>query len=257
MKFNFQGIVIMLVLTSLVLACENNGVEKEKVKKPDSIIKLETKELLNFLFDGEYVDSLKMVVWRPDFIEANLFQVSDDEKCYTSIDTIIKKDNYSTVIMSTSKFDKEFKSLNYISVCNACFSDVSIAKFYLDSGKWYLEEFIPNAFTRLTESTYHSYFNIEVYNEKFTFIKTEELIKFNNNSCMQYNYYDLSGNLVFECFDGYDNGIISIDNDFKIIKNNIEIKSSVYNYKDDKTVESITKYSYNPDLNRFIVNKDF
>ncbi len=243
--------VITFCLITVLLSCQNQKGKKNNSEKSHSIDKLETKEILNYLFEGNYVDSIKMTAWKPDFIEQNLFQVSDDGKCYSSIDTIIKNDNYRVVIMSTSLYDKKS---NYTLKCNACFSDISIAAFYQDSGTWILESFIPKAFRRLTETTYLSYFNIDVNQQKLTFIKTENQIRLQNNSYTQNYIYDLSGNLVFEYIDDYDDGTISTENNFKIVDNKIEINSNTFKSNDNIEINNIKYYSYSTELMKFIIN---
>ena len=102
--------------------------------------------------------------------------------------------------------------------------------------------------------TIHSCLHHGVNQQKLTFIKTENQIRLQNNSYTQNYIYDLSGNLVFEYIDDYDDGTISTENNFKIVDNKIEINSNTFKSNDNIEINNIKYYSYSTELMKFIIN---
>lgn len=133
MKFIF----IILISISFNKAFSQDKITHKQIYISES--NWNAKTLLSELFEGEKVESLNAIKWKP--YKGEFVQVSFDGSCYTTIDSIYSfktdESNYRIVVMKTIPyFDKDMMEPSI-----ADGSTVGIALFSEESNHWNLVNF--------------------------------------------------------------------------------------------------------------------
>jgi hypothetical protein len=127
--------LIVVLFTQILCAQNNNSSNNTTISESN----WNSKTLLSELFEGEKVESLNAIKWKP--YNGEFVQTSFDGYCYTTIDSIYSfktdESNYRIVVMKTiSFFDKDM-----IEPSIADGSTVGIALFKEEDNNWNLLNF--------------------------------------------------------------------------------------------------------------------
>lgn len=127
---------LIVVLFTQILCAQNNN---SSIKTSISESNWNSKTLLSELFEGEKVESLNAIKWKP--YNGEFVQTSFDGYCYTTIDSIYNfktnESNYRIVVMKTIPyFDKDMMEP---SISDG--STVGIALFSEENNHWNLVNF--------------------------------------------------------------------------------------------------------------------
>jgi hypothetical protein len=95
---------------------------------------------LKSIVDGYYLAEDSSIVWKPTIIEEAIFPKSDDGFCYTELDTLLKLNKDSIIVIFSTSEKAEGWTLN----CHACLAKISVALFVKNDSIWKIENFTPN-----------------------------------------------------------------------------------------------------------------
>lgn len=132
---NIKLTLIVVLFTQLLCAQNNNSSNKTVISESN----WNSKTLLSELFQGERVESLNAIKWKP--YNGEFVQTSFDGYCYTTIDSIYSfktdESNYRIVVFKTDPISDE----NFIGLSEAEASTVGIALFSKEKKDWKLINF--------------------------------------------------------------------------------------------------------------------
>lgn len=132
---NIKLTLIVVLFTQILCAQNNNSSNKTTISESN----WNSKTLLSELFEGEKVESLNAIKWKP--YKGEFIQESYDGNCYTTIDSIYTFNNeslnYRIVVFKTDPISDE----NFIGLSEAEASTVGIALFSQEKKDWKLINF--------------------------------------------------------------------------------------------------------------------
>jgi hypothetical protein len=109
---------------------------------------LNSNTILTRLFDNPVFDSNGMAVWEPDFYDGMKFNVSEDGKCHTNVDTILYFNDHSNrkcaaAVLATYHYGRDISDNSFaIGSCHFCGTEIGIALFSQQEDKnWQLYRF--------------------------------------------------------------------------------------------------------------------
>lgn len=177
-------------------------------------------KIMKVLFDAKEIDTSGEATWRPNFAEAQEFNVSYDSLCHTILDTVIQY-KVHTMTLAVLIFETYgYQALDQPFGCNYCGPDISIVTFYKqEDNKWrfegmekhltrvgsydwgrpqialrkfaddsYLIELSSNDDNRGYSFSYITYFDLEHFKEIFSAVLHEDNLGIAENKKNQYSW---------------------------------------------------------------------
>ncbi|HEY3875240.1 MAG TPA: hypothetical protein VGM92_07165 [Candidatus Kapabacteria bacterium] len=110
-------LILIFLLTSATGFCQGSFV----------VTGMEENALLTKMFEPQRINHDGTALWKPNFAEAQEFNVWQDGLCYTRLDTILLYDSSALLVFTTLVEDS----------CHVCAPDISLATFSIQSNKLY------------------------------------------------------------------------------------------------------------------------
>lgn len=130
----------LLVSVLLVMCCSSVSLAQTE----RSFSSLDFYTVMSRLFETDRFDSNKEALWKPNYSERIMMQVSDDGYCHTTVDTIMyfssMNDKYATILFSTYDYIGGSRTS-----CHACSPTLGVAIFIKSKGEnWKIAQFEKN-----------------------------------------------------------------------------------------------------------------
>lgn len=137
-KMKKSKLTLTIFLSFIISSYMANG----QVEK--SFNTLEFKTVMNRLFDSVLYNERNEARWKPNYAESLVMPISDDNYCYTLMDTIMYysgwRSDKALIIFTTYEYDGGERLM-----CHACAPTIGIAIFSKElAGKWQIQTFLKN-----------------------------------------------------------------------------------------------------------------